>query len=279
MDPHIAEALTPFVLTTRRNHQWLHLDAPLGMELSVFDIDEPAHSPFGLLLNYTNQLAFGGETNMGMPLWVMLDCGIMPSAIVGFALPREVISDRLRDELAVPDKYAGWVPVSEYCACPALEPGCVSGFSLQSQLGGYGLGTRTKALALRIYGSTSQIGVTQFDNPSIRVHARFGALEIMIHRPALHTHPRKSFSYRTQLPSYAVLEAMARGEEAQTSELVGVDGRAFTFDPEEEAHHEMLRAHLTMGKRAWIVPPGWRKDGERGVVEMVLARRVTREGS
>lgn len=264
--------LVPFVFTARQNLTRLRLDDLDGVgdaPLERFFVDDEGSRTFGEILNFTNQLAFGGETNMGMPLWVLLDCGILPSAVVGYALERGEVSDELARELGVPDGYDGLVPISEYCACPTIEPHCVSGFSLQTQVTGVGIGTRTKALALLIYRSRAQIGVTQFDNPSIRVHARFGPMRMTIHRPSIHTHAHNSFAYRVDLPGDEHLLALARGDFGAILHDVP-EGEGWSFDPSSEEDHARLGQLLGEGAEVWISPPGWRAEGDGCRLDLIV---------
>ncbi len=247
--------LIPFALTSERNLELLHLDG-LARDPEVVLVDDPSRGDFCRLLNHTNQLAFGGETNMGMPPWVMLDCGILSCAIVGFAMRREDLPDGLDEAIGVPQDYGDLVPVSEYCACPTLEPNSVSGFSLAAQLTGHGVATRTKALALAIYGSRSQIGVTQFDNPAIRVHAKLGPMEVTLHRPSVHTHAANSFAYRLDLPDRPTLIAIADGTRRR-AEHAPLPGEALDFDPTDETHHARLRDAVASRRPVHIVQPGW----------------------
>lgn len=260
-------ALTPFVLTSAHNLPHLQHLAHFP-DAIVMLIDDPLTRQFALLLNHTNQLAFGGGKNMGMPLWVMLDCGILSSAIVGFATPCSQLSAAERARLGVPDDYHGWVPLSEYCACPTLTPGCVSGFSLQCQRPGYGIARRTKAMAMLLYGARTQVGVTQFDNPAIRVHASLGPLRIIIHRPAIHTHADHSFVYHATLPSPDVLCNIARGELSRAPCALPA-GERWTFHPGREEHHARLARLLGASYTVWITPPAWHRDPE-GVVHLDL---------
>lgn len=259
----------PYVLTTADNHAWLNLDLDIGKPIVVLNVEDEENAEFGSILNRGNQAAFGGAKNMGMPLWVMLDCAILPSAMAGFMLPRDLVPDAVLEQLGVDDDYDGYVPITEYCACPTVEPGTFSGFSLHSHIIGHGLATRTKAFALAVLGARHQIGVTQFDNPAIRVHVRFGPMEVKIHRPIVHTHPDDSFVYRLEVPDLDMLCKMARGEvEFGTGELP--EGRRWSFFHDDEKAHARLRAHLDDGGRAWVIPPGWRAGEEGYELCMVL---------
>lgn len=253
----LGDQLVPYVLTTQANLHHLDLDVSIGRPLQVLCIEDERHAEFCRILNRSNQVAFGGAESMGMPLWVMLDCAILPSAMVGFMVPRALVSAETAEMLELDDDYDGMVPVSEYCACPTVEHRCVSGFSLHSLVSGQGLATRTKALALAIYGATSQVGVTQFYNPAIRVHSRFGAMEITIHRPIVHTYPEDSFVYRLELPPREMLINMARGDDV-FGWKEAPRGVRWQFDPDSEVSQGRLAAHLNDGGRAWIIPPGWR---------------------
>lgn len=265
----IEECLVPYVLTFGRNAEHLNLDLDLDDEIEVLAVEDEDNAEFARILNHSNQLAFGGPKDMGMPLWVMLDCAIIPTAMIGFMLDCEDVPDELWDLLELDDDYEGWVPISEYCAALSVEPGCVSGFSLHSHISHMGIATRTKALAMAVLGAKSQIGVTQFTNPSIRVHARFGPMEILLHRPAVHTHSDDSFVYRLELPGLEMLEKMAR-----ESIDFGVPDRPagvhWSFDPADERDQVRLQTHLSDGGRAWIVSPGWRGTTEGCEIDIIL---------
>ncbi|MGM0556801.1 MAG: hypothetical protein ACQEVA_10525 [Myxococcota bacterium] len=268
-DDLIASQLTPFVLTVESNVEHLNLDLDLGNDLEILAIEDDSNAEFAHILNRGNQNAFGGPQDMGMPLWVMLDCGILPSAVAGYMLPRDVVSDEIVQKLSVPDDYDGYVPVSEYCACPTIRQGEVCGFSLHSHLVGRGIATRTKALGLCVYNASRQIGVTQFSNPAIRVHVRFGPLEVLIHRPAVHTHSEDSFVYGLDLPPISKMEDMARGDD-EFGAGERPDGLKWIFEPDNELLHGRLHEHLEGGGRAWVIPPGWRATEGGHQISMVL---------
>lgn len=265
----IHEKLVPYALTFGRNTGHLNLDLDLHDEIEILHVEDEENAEFCGILNQSNQLAFGGPKDMGMPLWVMLDCAILPSAMVGFMLAADDVPDDLWDLLDLEDDYDGWVPVSEYCAALTVEPGCVSGFSLHSHIANQGIATRTKALALAVLDAKAQIGVTQFANPAIRVHARFGPMEILLHRPAVHTHSEDSFVYRLELPDMKMLESMAR-DVVEFGVANRPEGVTWSFDPDDERSHVRLATHLSDGGRAWIVSPGWRGTSEGCQIDMIL---------
>ncbi|AWV89777.1 hypothetical protein [Bradymonas sediminis] len=267
--PQLKDHWTPYILTMGDNYKRLNLDLDLGKAPVQLRVEDEENAEFCSILNRGNQLAFGGPKDMGMPLWVMLDCAILPSAMAGFMLPREYVPTELLQDLGVDDDYDGYVPISEYCACPTLEPGTFSGFSLHSHITGHGLATRTKAFALAVLGAKRQIGVTQFDNPAIRVHVRFGAMEIKIHRPIIHTHSEDSFVYQLDVPEIGELMKIARGE-VEFGPVEIPKGQRWSFLHDDELAHGRLREHLANGGRAWLIPPGWRAT-ERGFkIYMVL---------
>jgi hypothetical protein len=261
--------LTPFVLTMGANVDRLKLDLEIDSKIEIFCIENDDNAEFCSILNRGNQAAFGGPSDMGMPLWVMLDCAILPSAMTGYMLPRERVSAEIIDRLDVDDDYEGFVPVSEYCACPTVEPKTVSGFSLHSHIPGHGIATRTKALGLLVMGARRQIGVTQFQNPALRVHVRFGPMEVKIHRPIVHTHADDSFVYSLDLPSDDQMLDIVRGDsEFGAGERPA--GQRWTFMHDDELAHGRLREHLQGGGRAWVIPPGWRAADEGYQISMVL---------
>lgn len=264
-----SDKFVPYVLTFGPNVEYLHLGHDFGQKLHVLHVEDEENAEFGRILNYNNQLAFGGPKDMGMPMWVMLDCGILPTAMIGYMLHSDDVDDDTWEFLELEDDYEGWVPISEYCAALSVEPGCVSGFSLHSHIAGQGLATRTKALALAVLGAKTQVGVTQFNNPAIRVHARFGPMQIQIHRPAIHTHPQDSFVYRLTLPPVETLVDIARG-----GNIFGVEERPqgikWSFDPSSEQDHLRLATHLSRGGQAWIVSPGWRGTNEGCEIDVIL---------
>lgn len=188
-------------------------------------LSEVSGARFARLLNLGNGLSYGG--GMGMPEWVMLDCGLLPGLFIGWCqqghtLPkpvRDLLDQGLSDLeaqrplsrrdaemlLQVPQGLLNdeeWVPISEFCAIPTLSPSTVVGYSLFSLR--RGLGTRAKALGLLLYsrlGRCYQRGVAQYGNVSaLKAHLRFGPLKLIDPLTPMHTKAGETFIYELTLP-------------------------------------------------------------------------------
>ncbi len=196
---------------------------PAALGARFYDIFDPSCLDFYRLVNAGNCAAFG---DLGMPLWVQLDCCTLPSAMIGFTLPRAQIAPDLWRRLthhaerifgpeaaARLDDYDGPVPVSEYCGVRAHDPDVTLGFSMFALVPAARLGVRTKALALLAYGTPRQIGTTQWNNTAVRAHCRFGPLHILEPRARTHSRPEATFVYAIDVPAPdALLDLIASGD-------------------------------------------------------------------
>jgi hypothetical protein len=90
----------------------------------------------------------------------------------------------------------GPIPVAGYCASPTPDRGAWVGWSLCSAIPG--LGTVAKGLGLLAYGAHTLTGVTQFYDPALRVHRKFGPMRLLA--TVLDLHPvRHTMAYRTDV--------------------------------------------------------------------------------
>lgn len=178
--------LVPFLVATPSNLPFLDR-APFGLAVPDAHVIDPLRmqsEQFLLLLQRLDQLTFGPE-GMPMPRWVFYDCSELPGAIFGFARSVDELSDRARALYEVPDDYQGLVPYSMYIAIPMHPPGCWFGHNLASiaptlpEEGWKGLGSVTKAIALKAFRSRMLYGATQWDSSALFIHTRFGPLELM----------------------------------------------------------------------------------------------------
>ena len=216
---------------------------PLGIRLELIGSDQALGLMFHRSLNRLNARAFG---NMGMPEWVQLDCGVLPSAFVGWARRARDLPRDLHDALAPDASPEDLVPVSEALAIPTAEPGTWASVSLASVWRGTRLGLATKALALAAYGARRTVGVCQYDSPALRVHTALGPLRIIDPRVEYHSKPHKTFIY--------ALDDVPRLLDGQ---FPSVDGESVSFST--DALHELLPYTEQFGSglgHLWIVPPG-----------------------
>jgi hypothetical protein len=100
--------------------------------------------------------------------------------------------------------------------------------------------------------------VAQFDNFALRLHTRFGALEIIEPRVPYHTCPDNTFTYGLDLRGGAVLDVLERGGAIE-------DPREPTFllDAHDTEKMTWMAEKRREGKaRYWLLPPGAdRRDG------------------
>ena len=206
--------------------------------------------------NVLNATSFGDK---GIPLqnWVMIDLGLLPSAFLlvtltperaraaaaeerGYAAERARTGQVLGAVLAEAERlgYDGPIPVAGYCAAPTPVPGGWVGWSLCSSIPG--LGTTTKGLGLEVYRAKTLTGVAQFTDQAIRVHRKFGRMEVV--SAVLDLHPvAHTLVYRTDVHE----------DDAETAPTTWMDARDL------ESQREM-QAKIDAGtSRYYVLPPGF----------------------
>jgi len=251
----VEQGFVPYAFGSRANLELLH-PSPFGVKLLMLAADDPKHLRFHDFINRLNGLAYGGK-DMGMPAWVQIDCGILPSAFMGFAMPAAMLPEKLKWSLDI-GAYQGLVPVSEAISIPTAQPGRWMSYSMSTVLPGRKLGFASKVLSLKAYGCRSCLGVAQFNNFALRIHTRFGALEIIEPHVPYHTCPTNSFVYALNLQGGAVLDMLDRGGRIE-------DPREPTFmlgARDTPKMKEMAEGARTGSYRYWLLPPGViREDG------------------
>jgi hypothetical protein len=193
--------------------------SPCGVPIEPLDFLGPYEHSWKLedlmrVYNVLNATAFGPK-GIPLPNWVMIDLGLLPSAFLLVTLPKDQVeaeltnplrsnADRERLGLVLPAvlaeahrlHYDGPIPVAGYCAAPTPAPGAWVGWSLCSAIPG--LGTVAKGLALEAYRAKTLAGVAQFYDRALRVHRKFGPMEMVA--AVLDLHPVKhTMAYRTQV--------------------------------------------------------------------------------
>ncbi|MCP3139849.1 hypothetical protein [Pyxidicoccus xibeiensis] len=182
-----------------------------SLELSPFGVPAtylPAERNLALAQQYLalNQLAFGG---IGVPRWVLSDLYLLPGAIGLLRCPARLVKPEVREALGLADEDP--TIGAAYYAAPSVTPGLFIGVSLLSFLPGTGAAPWVKALTLGMLRARRLRGVAQWDNPSVRVHARLGPLRLVGRVPGGHEYGERTFVYETDLSDgVRVAEAMVR---------------------------------------------------------------------
>lgn len=192
----------PYIASSEAGIAPLHPERVPGAEIKL--ISQAEEVTFFDMVARSNRLSFTGTTkiedgSLSLPGWVLLDCYLMPSAVIGFTVRAVDLPPDLFQAMQAPSSDAQ-VPVTGYTAIPSADPRTWIGVSLYSLLSGQRLGLRTKAMALAVYGTERQIGVTQLDNASLRIHTMFGPLRLLQMAPPTHTLAHKTVIYELTVP-------------------------------------------------------------------------------
>ncbi len=127
------------------------------------------------------------------------------------------------------------------------------------------LGYAAKLMSLKAYGCRRTLGVAQFDNFALRIHTRFGALEIVEPHVPYHTCPENTFVYGCDLRAGSVLDVLEKGG-------VVDDDRdpSFVLDARDTPRMLEMAAKTRAGThRYWLLPPGAIRT-EHGVQNPIL---------
>jgi len=174
--------LTPFVATSRLVLEALDRTA-LGRSGHTYLLEREEDRPFHEAFRLANALGFTSAAAK-MPEWVMVDCVLMQTAIVGFAIAKKRAPPNLLREFQDDSSFdlaeVDALPVSGQIAGSSLDGRSLVGFSLFS-LRRYlshvpALGMVTKALALQVYRAQGRrfVGLACWDNKALSMQGRFG---------------------------------------------------------------------------------------------------------
>lgn len=250
----IAAGYTPYIATSARLLP--HLDVtPFGEKAALFVMENPAHKDFLEAYLLSNSLSFT-MPGLKMPHWVMIDCALMQSAIVGFMKPVATLPATLlnayRADPSVDLDRLTHLPVSGQIASPAVGEKEFVGFSLFSLAakidGRKNLGLYTKALAFEVYrvrACEGFSGITYYDSPAVKIHARFGRTEIVNPIVPLHLRADMAFLYRLK-PDYDPMRLQDPPEPVAPT---------FLLKATDLAAKQRMQERQAAGKRFFVVPP------------------------
>ena len=202
----ISEAgLKPFVATSEANLKGLDLSVFGGQEI-IRLLESAEHRNFHEAYLVSNSLGFGNP-DLKMANWVYIDCVLMQTAVIGFCLPVDLAPRGLltlyEDDPYVDTKKLDYIPVSGQISALNITGEEMTGFSLFSlrrlldQMTLPKLGVLTKYVALKSLRADRMkrfLGLSQYDNRALPIHARF-APEMQIIQPVMPLHPLRDMSF------------------------------------------------------------------------------------
>jgi len=239
------------------------------LDLSIFDgrevvklLEDPNARNFHEAYLVSNSLGFGNP-ELKMANWVYIDCVLMQSAVVGFAVKASEAPDTLRsfyeDDPYVDVDTLDYIPVSGQIAALGIDGKTLTGFSLFSlrrQLPNWDLpklATYTKYAALHVYKAHEKgqfVGLSQYNNKALKTHALFGP-KMYIERTIMPLHPLRemSFIYSMQV-DFDDERIFGNVEDMQVEDSI-----EFLLNADDTYQKQELQQRIDAGERFYIAPP------------------------
>ena len=256
--------LTPYVSTSA--NVLPHLDLSLFEGRAIIKILEATeHLPFHQAYLLSNSLGFGAP-DLKMPNWVYMDCVLLQTAVVGFAMPVEKVPASLRalyeaDSLIDMDRL-DVIPISGQISAMGLDGKTLTGYSLFSlksrllnglkDLATLPIGTLTKFSALCAYKADLPDrvvrGVAQYDNPALKIHGLFSD-KMYIEQPMLPLHPLQSMSFIYRM------KVQLSEEELQNNVQPNDREPDILMHAEDEAMKHEMAERIKQGEQFYIQHP------------------------
>ena len=226
---HIVNELTPFVYAYEENIKEFDLNA-FSLQFSPFKYED---LEFFNLLKVLDKNSFQ-ESGMGMDNWVFLDCAIMPSAIVGFAIHSSKASLEILETYQVDKSYDGFIPLSMFIAIPMVRKDYWFAHNLSSSNSFLknklrGLGLLTKAMGIKTLKIKNLMGATQWSNNSLKVHTRLAKLKLESAHTPIHSHP-DSIIYSCEFHPGDIENALVREGKSVSNHKIDINDKDAIID-------------------------------------------------
>ncbi|MAZ76101.1 MAG: hypothetical protein CMH31_02235 [Micavibrio sp.] len=251
--------LVPYVATSKAFVPHLDLSLFEGHEV-VKLLEDPKERNFHEAYLVSNSLGFGNP-ELKMPNWVYIDCVLMQSAVIGFALPISKAPDSLisfyEDDPYVEINALDYIPVSGQIAALGIDGQMLTGFSLFSlrrQLASMNipkLAAFTKFAALHVYKAEEKIkftGLSQYDNKALKTHALFGE-KMYIDQTIMPLHPLNEMSF-TYSMKVTLNESRLSGEFLKQE-----DEYDFLLKSDDTVTKQGMQNRIDSGERFYITSP------------------------
>lgn len=239
-----------------------------SLDLSIFEghevvklLEDPKQRSFHEAYLVSNSLAFGNP-DLKMANWVYIDCVLMQSAVIGFALPIDKAPDTLLEfyerDPHVDLNTLDYIPVSGQIAGLGMDGQTLVGYSLFSlrrqlpQMDIPKLGNITKYAGLHVYSAENKeqfIGISQYDNKALLTHALFGE-KMYIQRTTMPLHPLRdmSFTYSMKIS----LDANRILNDKNTNIIEEPD---FLLKSDDLKMKQEIQERILVGERFYITNP------------------------
>ncbi len=228
--------------------------APLGLRIPPEQIYNPfmrTSDPFLSRLQWLDRMTFG-FSGMEMPRWVFYDCSEMPGGICGLTMPQDALPPSIfRGEVPSPS-WNGPMPVSMAIVIPMVPAGCWLKHTLCSineishMAAPAGLRTLTFAMALKLFRVRTLYSTTQWRSSELRVHTKFGELELLTAYTPAHTEAR-TLTYR-----FAVDEVRLQRALSGRDSYVPTPESAFYLDADDSDQMRSVQLELEAGAKITV---------------------------
>lgn len=194
------------------------------------------------------------EANMAMPRWVFYDCAVVPGFVAGFAHRTETLSSSLRQVLRLPLRSveAEWTPISLFIIIPTMSRKewvahnlCSVNSLLDPSERFYGLGFLTKAFGLWYANVEVNIGMTQWESPSVKLHSHYGYFEVLTAFTPVHSYAQ-TLTYRLR-PQVEMWPQFFNHKESD-SFLKSHINAGFTVDPRSKQSLVEFQGRIERGE-------------------------------
>jgi hypothetical protein len=251
--------LVPYVATSKSYLD--HFDFSLfGGQPVIKLLENPADRNFHEAYLVSNSLAFGNPS-LKMPNWVYIDCVLMQTAVVGFAVPVNKAPASLIDfyekDPWVDAHMLDYIPVSGQIAAMGADGKRFVGYSLFSlrrqieQFNVHKIAHKTKYAALsvlRAEAAENFIGISQYDNRALTTHTRFGA-KMYIEQTTSPLHPLRDMSF-----TYCMKVEL--NEERILGDLQDMSGQCdFWLRADDTSKKIEMQERINAGERFYILDP------------------------
>ncbi len=189
-----------------------------------------------------------GPSAMPIPRWVFYDCAVMPGFVAGFAMKTEKLPLAIEKAMKFSfgkESFHPWTPLSLFVIIPTMKKGewvannlCAVNSLLTEEERLYALGFLSKAFGLWYANVETCCGMTQWGNTALKIHSRYGHLEILTAYTPVHSHAQ-TITYRSEVKVSSWEGFFSREEDLEFLEAYEPSG--FMIDPTQE--QSMINLH------------------------------------